>query len=68
MILYPNYGSYHFLLNEELTDLNVNVFYIEIRCFIEFSIFALVIIFMKCKFFLNTDDIYDGIVGGILFL
>ncbi|KAF0673770.1 hypothetical protein L247_08370, partial [Salmonella enterica subsp. enterica serovar Worthington str. BCH-7253] len=32
------------------------------------SIFASVIIFLECKFSLNTGDIYVGIVVLILFL
>ncbi|EDJ9062075.1 hypothetical protein GFI14_05290 [Salmonella enterica subsp. arizonae] len=53
---------YHLLLNEELTILNINMFYIEINNFIEYSIFAVVIIFVECKLFINTGDIYVGIV------
>ncbi|KSB22467.1 hypothetical protein ABI57_08245 [Salmonella enterica subsp. enterica serovar Veneziana] len=48
---------WHFLFNEELTTLN-NRFYSKIDFFIECSIFASVIIFLECKFFLNTGDIY----------
>ncbi|EBX6682731.1 hypothetical protein DS231_14425 [Salmonella enterica subsp. enterica serovar Richmond] len=58
----------HFLFNEELTTLNNNGFYSEIDFFIACSIFALVIIFLECKFSLNTGDIYVGIVVLILFL
>ncbi|EGC6140281.1 hypothetical protein RHA35_000445 [Salmonella enterica] len=53
---------HHLLLNEELTILNINMFYIEISNFIEYSIFAVVIIFVECKLFINTGDIYVGIV------
>ncbi|ECG5954456.1 hypothetical protein E1630_00030 [Salmonella enterica subsp. enterica serovar Baguida] len=59
---------WHFLFNEELTTLNNNGFYSEIDFFIECSIFASVIIFLECKFSLNTGDIYVGIVALILFL
>ncbi|ECG8610066.1 hypothetical protein FNH48_21955 [Salmonella enterica subsp. salamae] len=60
--------NWHFLFNEELTILNNNVFYLEIDCLIEHSIFAPVIIFLEYKFSLNTGDIYVGIVALILFL
>lgn len=64
-----NYGtSLAFLFNEELTTLNNNGFYSEIDFFIARSIFASVIIFLECKFSLNTGDIYVGIVVLILFL
>ncbi|EBQ9024588.1 hypothetical protein F9G36_04105 [Salmonella enterica subsp. enterica] len=59
---------WHFLFNEELTILNNNGFYREIDFFIGFSIFVSVIIFLECKFSLNTGDIYIGIVVLILFL
>ncbi|AZT08220.1 hypothetical protein ELZ85_13490 [Salmonella enterica subsp. enterica serovar 43:a:1,7] len=59
---------WHFLFNEELTTLNNNGFYSKIDFFIECSIFASVIIFLECKFSLNTGDIYVGIVVLILFL
>ncbi|EAB5770481.1 hypothetical protein DNU50_04505 [Salmonella enterica subsp. enterica serovar Warnow] len=59
---------WHFLFNEELTTLNNNGFYSEIDFFIARSIFAYVIIFLECKFSLNTGDIYVGIVVLILFL
>ncbi|AKQ38374.1 hypothetical protein BMS56_01920 [Salmonella enterica] len=59
---------WHFLFNEELTTLNNNGFYSEIDFFIEHLIFASVIIFLECKFSLNTGDIYVGIVVLILFL
>lgn len=59
---------WHFLFNEELTTLNNNGFYSEKDFFIEHLIFASVIIFLECKFSLNTGDIYVGIVVLILFL
>ncbi|AAO68779.1 hypothetical protein ACT04_14545 [Salmonella enterica subsp. enterica serovar Typhi] len=49
---------WHFLFNEELTTLNNNGFYSKIDFFIECSIFASVIIFLECKFSLNTGEIY----------
>lgn len=60
--------NWHFLFNEELTILNNNAFYLEVDCFIEYSIFASVIIFLECKFSLNAGNIYVGIVVLILFL
>ncbi|EBP3211803.1 hypothetical protein CDR68_13820 [Salmonella enterica] len=60
--------NWYYLFNEELTILNNNTFYKEIDCFIKYSIFASVIIFLECKLSLNTGDIYLGIVVLILFL